>query len=178
MLKHILPLHTHGILGVTACVFFSSVSSAYANENNEAPIQQVPFGGEDCEDDSGPSLLIEPRVHLRAVVGKSDLEDSGLAHGGHDPIHSGFSIPGLSLGADILYGEHLTGFTEGIMSWNNEDGWDAELEELYAKFLNLPGGFEVKAGQIFASVGTQNQLHNHAWMRVQIAKTPWDDWFV
>ena len=163
MFKHILSLHPYGPLGVTGYVFFSSAPLAYTNETNEAPIQQVPFGGVEHTHDDGPSLLIEPRVHLRAVVGDTDLEDSGLGHGGHDPIHSGFSIPGLSLGADLFYGEHLTGFTEGIMSWNDEDGWNAELEELYAKFLNLPGGFELKAGQIFASVGTQNQLHNHAW---------------
>lgn len=123
---------------------------------------QVPLGGEDCAHSTGPSLLIEPRAHLRAVVGDSDLEDSALATGAHDPIHSGFSVPALSLGADLLYGEHFAGFTEGIVSWNDEDGWDAELEELYARLLNLPGGFEIKAGQLLAAVGTQNNIH-HGW---------------
>lgn len=163
MFKHILFLHPYGHLGVTACVFFSPASSAYANETNEAPIQQVPFGGVEHTHDDEPSLLIEPRAHLRAVVGDTHLENSGLAHGGHDPANSGFSIPGLSLGADFFYGEYLTGFTEGIMSWNDQDGWNAELEELYLSFHHLPGGFELKAGQLFASVGTQNRLHNHAW---------------
>jgi len=146
-----------------ACVFVSLASPAHANETVETPIQQVPLGGEDCEDDTGPTLLIEPRAHLRAVVGHTELEDSGLGQGGHDPSQSGFSVPGISLGADILYGEHISGFTEGIISWNEEDGWNAELEELYARILHLPGGFELKAGQFFAVVGTQNHLHNHAW---------------
>ena len=163
MSKHLLPLHPHWLLGVTACICFFQASPVFANEKNEDPMKQVPFGGEDCENDYGPSLLIEPRVHLRAVVGDTDLEDAGLARGGHDPIYSGISVPALSLGADILYGEHFAGFTEGIVSWNDQDGWDAELEELYVKIMHLPGGFEIKAGQLLATVGTQNNIHNHGW---------------
>lgn len=124
----------------------------------------VPLGGEDCEHGDGtPELVFEPRAHLRAVYGHTDLEDAGLARGGHDPVHNGFSVPSLSLGMDVLYGEHIAGFTEGILSWTSDDGWDAELEEIYAKFLNLPGGFEVHAGRFLASVGTQNDIHNHGW---------------
>ncbi|MCP5536915.1 MAG: hypothetical protein H7A51_11880 [Akkermansiaceae bacterium] len=139
------------------CALFSPATG------NESAPADIPFGGVDCDHDTGPSLLIEPRAHLRAVLGDTDLEDAGLAHGGHDPVHSGFSVPSLSLGADILYGEHIAGFTEGIISWNDVDGWDAELEEFYARFLNLPGGFEMKAGRLLATVGTQNNIHNHAW---------------
>jgi hypothetical protein len=142
------------ILGLT-------LGPAAAQDTGQEPTPR--FGGEDCDHDDGPSLQIEPRAHLRAVVGHSDLEDSGLAHGGHDPIHGGFSIPSLSLGADILYGEHLAGFAEGIVSWNESNGWDTELEEFYAKMMNLPGGIEIKAGRLLAAVGTQNNIHNHAW---------------
>jgi hypothetical protein len=163
MSRHVVSPHPQWLLAVTACICLFQASPASANEGYQRPAQEVPFGGEDCDYAAGPSLVIEPRAHLRAVIGDTDLEDSGLAHGGHDPHESGFSIPALSLGADIFYGEHFAGFAEGIVSWSNEDGWDAELEELYAKFLNLPGGFEIKAGQLLAPVGTQNNIHNHGW---------------
>lgn len=113
-----------------------------------------------------PSLAFTPYAHLRAVVGDTDLEDSGLAHGSHDPIYSGFSVPALSLGADLRYGDHIGGFAESIVSWNDEEHWDAEVEELYAEFTNLPGGFTIKAGQFLASVGSQNTIHNHGWRLV------------
>lgn len=133
-------------------------------QNPDEPGTIVPLGGEDCDDHSGgPELVIEPRLNLSAVYGHTDLEDAGLAQGGHDPANNGFSVPGLSLGLDVLYGEHLAGFSEGIFSWTNDSGWDAELEEVYAKFLNLPGGIEIHAGRFFASVGTQNDIHNHGW---------------
>ncbi|BDS07488.1 hypothetical protein NT6N_25280 [Oceaniferula spumae] len=124
----------------------------------------VPFGGEDCDHGDGtPELIVEPRLNLSAVYGHTDLEDAGLALGGHDPSVNGFSVPGLSFGMDVIYGEHLAGFTESIFSWTNDDGWEAELEELYINFLNLPGGFEIHAGRYFASIGTQNDIHNHGW---------------
>lgn len=128
------------------------------------PGVSAPLGGEDCDDhDGSPDLVVEPRLNLSAVLGHTDLEHAGLARGGHDPAVSGFSVPGLSLGMDVIYGEHLAGFSEGVFSWSRDDGWQAELEELYVKFLNLPGGLEVHAGRFFASVGTQNDIHNHGW---------------
>ncbi len=161
--------HLNRFLGITICFFFSPTCPAAPDSadqvigTSEDPTQQYPLGGEDCERNDGPSLLIEPRAHLRAATGYSDLEGSELAHGGHDPAHNGFSIPSLSLGADILYGEHVAGFTEGIISWNEDDGWNAELEEFYLKLLNLPGGIDMKIGRLLTAVGTQNNIHNHAW---------------
>jgi len=114
-------------------------------------------------DHYGPSLTIEPFLNAQVVVGHNGLKDSGLQQGAHDPRENGFNLTGLSLGTDILYNEHLAGYAEGIMTWNDADGWEAELEELYAKFLNLPGDLDIKAGRMLASVGSQNNLHNHAW---------------
>lgn len=122
----------------------------------------VPLGGEDC-DHKDIELIFKPRVHFRGVWGDSDLYDSGLEHGGHDPIHNGWSIPSASLGMDITYGEHFSAFAEGILLWNNEDDWDAELEELYIRIQNLPGGLDLKAGKMLAFAGTQNTLHTHVW---------------
>jgi len=114
-------------------------------------------------DHYGPSLTIEPFLNVQAVVGHNGLKYSGLEQGAHDPKENGFNLTGLSLGTDVLYNEHLAGYAEGIVTWNDEDGWEAELEELHAKFLNLPGDLDIKAGRMLAAVGSQNNLHNHAW---------------
>ena len=165
------PLPPHCLAGVIAWLFLSMALRTSANEaanetasvNVEGIAETIPFGGTEHTHDDELSLVIEPRLHLRATIGDTELENSELAHGAHDPNQSGFSIPALSLGADIYYGENIAGFTEGILSWNDEDQWNAELEELYVKFLHLPGGLELKAGRLLAAVGTQNSIHNHAW---------------
>ena len=135
-----------------------SLADTTLDKTNHARTQSCHNHGHDT-----PSVVFAPYAHLRAVVGDTDLEDSGLAHGAHDPIYNGFSVPALSLGADLRYGDHIGGFTEGIVSWNDEDHWDAEIEELYAEFTNLPGGFTIKAGQFLTSAGSQNTIHNHGW---------------
>ncbi len=56
----------------------------------------APFGGEDCDHGGGPSLLIEPRAHLRTVVGDTDLEDAGLAHGEHE-IDRSLDVSGFTI---------------------------------------------------------------------------------
>lgn len=111
----------------------------------------------------GPTLTFEPFLNLQVVAGHNGLKDSGLAQGAHDPRENGFNLTGLSVGTDLLYNEHFAGYAEGILTWNNEDGWEAEIEEVYAELLNLPGDLDIKAGRMLASVGTQNNLHNHAW---------------
>ena len=171
MSSNLSSLHPHCLAGVLACFFLSLALHTSANEpanepasvNVEGIAETIPFGGTEHTHDDVPSLVIAPRVHLRAAIGDTGLENSELAHGAHDPNQSGFSIPALSLGADMHYGENITGFTEGILSWSDEEHWNAELEELYLKFLHLPGGFELKAGRLLAAVGTQNSIHNHAW---------------
>jgi len=171
MSSNLSSLHPHCLAGVLACFFLSLALHTSANEpanepasvNVEGIAETIPFGGTEHTHDDVPSLVIAPRVHLRAAIGDTGLENSELAHGAHDPNQSGFSIPALSLGADMHYGENITGFTEGILSWNDEEHWNAELEELYLKFLHLPGGIDLKAGRLLAAIGTQNSIHNHAW---------------
>ena len=141
-----------------------TLGMATAQDTGQTDIMPtVPFGGEDCDHSDGSILSINPSLHLRAVYGETDLEDAGLASGGHDPATDGFSVPGLSVGADVHMGENLFAFTEAIFAWDKEEGWEGELEELYAKLMNIPGGFDLKGGRFFASVGTLNTPHNHEW---------------
>ena len=116
-----------------------------------------------AQESSGSLWEVNPFVYLNAVVGNTDLEDSGLARGGHDPAGSGFSIPSLAIGLDAYYGDYLGFFTEGVFFWNEEDGWDAELEELYIKANQLPYGFDLQAGRFLVSTGAQNNVHDHEW---------------
>ena len=169
MSKHIALPSPHHLAVITAsiCVYLilpiSANEANQAEEAGEAEEEQIPLGGTEHTHDDESSLLIETRMHLRAAVGDTSLESSDLAHGGHDPAQSGFSVPALSLGADLRYGHSFLLFSEAIASWNDEDHWDAELEELYAQCLHLPGGFDLKLGRILATAGSQNHIHNHAW---------------
>lgn len=155
--SHMKRIFTSTLLAVTVP---ASIHAQSAEISEAAATYPEQF----CEDaHGGPKLVIEPFISLQGVMGHNGLEGTGLAQGAHDPRHTGFNLTGISLGTDILYSEHLAAYAEGIFTWNNEDGWDAELEEAYAKFMNLPGDFDIRAGRMFAHVGTQNNLHSHAW---------------
>lgn len=145
------------ILAITASPAFGQ-SAEIANAANSSRAEIA-----DHTHDHGPSLSIEPFISVQGIMGHNGIDGSGLEQGAHDPRHTGFNLTGISLGTDILYSEHLAAYAEGILTWNEEDGWVAELEEAYAKFMNLPGDFDIRAGRMFAFVGTQNKLHSHAW---------------
>lgn len=133
-------------------------------QSAEVPEVTSDYPDQFCEDAHGyPKLNIEPFVSLQGTMGHNGLEGTGLEQGAHDPRHTGFNLTDVSLGTDILYSEHLAAYAEGVLTWNEGDGWDAELEEAYAKFMNLPGDFDFRAGRMFPYIGTQNHLHSHAW---------------
>lgn len=140
----------------------ASLAEALPPLTAEAPIS-VPLGGEDCEHPDEPLFSIRPSLHFRAIYGETDLDDAGLGSGGHDPSTDGFSVPGVSVGADFHWGENIFAFTEAIFAWDKEGGWKGEHEEFYVKLLNIPGGFTLKGGRFFAPVGTLNTPHNHEW---------------
>lgn len=159
--KHPPMTSQHPILiGILSSVLISLLTCASALAQSDEILE---CGADVCNHDHGPSWLIQPFLNIQSVAGHSGLEHSGLEQGAHDPQFSGFNLTGLSIGADFLYSEHLAGYAEGIITWNGTDGWDAELEEVNIQFLNLPGDLDIKVGRLFAAVGTQNTLHNHAW---------------
>lgn len=45
----------------------------------------------------------------------------------------------------------------------DDHGYSVEVEEAYALFPALPGGFSGKAGRFYAALGKENGLHTHAW---------------
>ena len=120
-------------------------------------------GGHDDQDYGNSKLTITPGVYLNTLIGHGEAVNSELARGRHDPADNGLSIPSINLSTFASYGEHLTAYTEGILIWNEADGWDTELEELYLKAVNLPGGLDLKLGRILPTIGTRNDTHNYAW---------------
>jgi len=47
-----------------------------------------------------------------------------------------------------------------------EEGWELDVEEAYAVFPGLPGGFSLKVGKFFSAFGKENQSHLHMWYQV------------
>jgi len=45
------------------------------------------------------------------------------------------------------------------------EGYEAEIEEAYAVFPGLPGGFSLKFGKFFSAFGKENQAHLHTWFQ-------------
>jgi hypothetical protein len=49
-------------------------------------------------------------------------------------------------------------------------GYELDVEEGYALFPALPGGFSLKVGKFYADFGRENALHTHSWSQ---ADRPW-----
>jgi hypothetical protein len=58
---------------------------------------------------------------------------------------------------DLFYGFFNLAFGQ------DDDGFEAEIEEAYFQTLGLPGGFTLKGGQFFSAIGYQNARHSHTW---------------
>lgn len=92
------------------------------------------------------------------VAGAYFSDTDHLQTGGHDPSKNGFNLQQLelSLGAAVdpyfRFDAHLVFSLFGV-----------ELEEAYGTTLDLPYGFQVRAGQFFTRFGRINASHPHAW---------------
>jgi hypothetical protein len=103
-----------------------------------------------------------PHLHLHGVGGFTSGDAGELASGGHDPQRQSFSAqaiePGLSLRT-----QYLEGFANYLWFQEGDGAWEGELEEAFGKIVNIPGGFELKAGQYLTRFGALNDKHLHAW---------------
>jgi hypothetical protein len=85
-------------------------------------------------------------------------EDRALQTGGHDPTVNGFNLQEveMSLGASVdpyfRFDSHIVFGLFGV-----------EVEEAYATTLDLPAGFQARAGQFLTRFGRINATHPHAW---------------
>lgn len=109
----------------------------------------------------GP-VNLNPSVHFNGAVGDSSGNPAALAVGHHDPTREDGTVQGLEAGLSLRAGP-LEGFAVYTFSYGAEEEWDDELEEAFLKLKDIPGGFEVRGGRMYARFGRQNTKHLHAW---------------
>ena len=76
----------------------------------------------------------------------------------HDPSVNGFSIDQLELTMSSNVDPYFRADTHIIIVPGR-----IEIEEAYGTTLDLPGNFQIKAGQFFTAFGRQNPTHPHSW---------------
>jgi hypothetical protein len=108
--------------------------------------------------------VIFPHLHLTQAWGQSTAEDpASLISGAHDPNAEGWTLQGIEAESSFRFSRYLEAFTGHHFYWDQLGGWDYEHDESFLKLLNLPGGFELRAGQYFNRFGFHNALHLHGW---------------
>lgn len=116
-----------------------------------------------CPLTSLAEFQLDPTLHLTAVTGLSSADNPGdLAAHGHDP-NDDIALQGLDVGLNLGYDEWLAGFINANTFTTPDGELDAELEEAFLKFQNLPGGFEIRGGRYLNRFGLQNNVHLHGW---------------
>ena len=143
-------------LGVSALLAPLSVLAHESADHGSSSLSLAAAGG------SGSSFLrVDPSLNLRLTHGTDAVAD-GLEVGGHDPNDEGFNFQGFELGANIYGGEHLRGFVNANIFKPDGEEFEAEFEEGFIKFVNLPGNLELRAGRMLVRFGDQNAKHQHA----------------
>lgn len=78
--------------------------------------------------------------------------------GGHDPNRTGFNFQGLELAIQSNVDPYFR--FVGTMVFSQ---FGVEVEEAYGQTLSLPGGLQVRAGQMLTRFGRINGTHPHQW---------------
>lgn len=105
---------------------------------------------------------IDFSAHMRVVGGVTTGDYEELASHGHDP-NQDFTLQGLEVGVNLRANEYIQAFAAGVLYLDSDDDFETEWEEGFVKFLNLPGGFELRGGRYLNRIGAQNNVHLHGW---------------
>ena len=105
---------------------------------------------------------LDAYAHLTATLGQTSGEEGDNARHGHDP-NDAFTLQGLEFNLSPQYGEHLGASFTYNSFLDTDHKIDGEWEEAYLKLIDLPGGFNIRAGRLLNNVSTQNDLHLHSW---------------
>jgi hypothetical protein len=92
----------------------------------------------------------------------SDIE-GGTQLGGHDPNQRGFTVQGAELNLQGAVDPYFRGNANILFAIDSEGESYVELEEAWLETVELPGNFQIRAGQILSEFGRINTLHTHAW---------------
>jgi hypothetical protein len=109
---------------------------------------------------------IDPTLHINGVIGStsaSSYEEIG-GHA-HDP-NNDFALQGIDLGFNFHVDDWLSGFINANVFTDEHHDFDIESEEAFFKLQELPGGFEIRGGRFLNRLGTQNNVHLHAWNHI------------
>lgn len=108
-------------------------------------------------------ISLDPTFHFNGIIGDTSANSfSEIGGHVHDP-NDNFAVQGLEPGMNLRVDDWLAGFTNINVFTDSNHEIDWELEEAFLKFKNLPGGFELRGGRMFARMGLQNNQHLHAW---------------
>ena len=108
-------------------------------------------------------INLYPTLHFTGVAGETTADSFGTVGGhGHDP-NDEFAVQGIDAGINLTVDNWFAAFANINVFTDSERELDAELEEAFVKLHNLPGGFEIRAGQFLNRIGLQNHIHLHGW---------------
>ncbi|MEO1855945.1 MAG: hypothetical protein ABGY95_01090 [Rubritalea sp.] len=105
---------------------------------------------------------LDYNAHLNMAFGHASIEEATLSTHAHDP-NDEFTVQGLELNLSARYGDHVAGFVSYNTFLDDSDKIDGELEEAFLKLIELPAGFELRAGQLLNRATSQNSQHLHSW---------------
>jgi len=108
--------------------------------------------------------FIFPHFHAFGVFGDSTADPADLAVNVHDPNNQA-TLQALEVGTSVRAGM-IQGFANAVGVTTASGDFDFQLEEGFAKVVDLPLGLSVRGGQFFNRFGFQNSVHNHGWMFV------------
>lgn len=144
------------------------VSNAFAGEPPAASLPSSGSSGANWLTGEGVDLggILFPHIHFNSAYGRtsSDLGHE-LGAGHHDPVEDGWTVQGIELGLSARLSDHVEAFGTWHGYWENESphSFDSKFEEYFLKLKDLPGGFDVRAGQYLNRFGLHNSTHLHAW---------------
>lgn len=99
------------------------------------------------------------------AVGSSTADDiaGGTQLGGHDPNQRGFTVQGVQASFAGAVDPYFDGNANILFQVDADGKSNVELEEAWLETLSLPGGLQLRAGQIYTEFGRQNPTHPHTW---------------
>ncbi|MFT3769283.1 MAG: hypothetical protein QM820_27910 [Minicystis sp.] len=101
---------------------------------------------------------LNPAISFIADFALAGFSRAPMQTGGHDPQQNGFNLQALEMAvsADVdpyfKFNANIVFGPEGV-----------EVEEAYATATALPGGLQLRAGQLLTRFGRINPTHPHAW---------------
>lgn len=104
---------------------------------------------------------IFPHIHLDTAFGTSSIDQGELRTGHHDPEQrDAVTFQNVEFGLSGRLDDHNEFFITyaGAVA---DSRIDPIFEEVFWKFKNLPGGFELRGGRVYNRFGIQNTYHPH-----------------